>query len=82
MQRMTRPNINAKACNTHSYVTTIGEIDRTSVGCCLEKNGKLACCDRKEEQQEEHAEPVTDLGEVMAKLKVLFQIHQRIRILL
>jgi len=42
----------------------------------------LACCNRKEEQQEEHAEPVADFGEIVAELQVLFQIDQRICVLL
>lgn len=58
----------------HSYITTIGEIDGPVKCCCLEKNGKLAWRNRKEEQQKEYAEPVTDFGEIMAELEVLFQI--------
>ena len=67
-------NWTKQAYNTHSYITTIGEIDWAIVCCGLVKDDKLACCNRKEEQQKEHAEPVTDFGEIMAELQVLFQI--------
>ena len=60
--------------DTHSYITTICEIDWTVVRCCLVKDGKLARRNRREEQQKEHAESVTDLGEIMAELQVLFQV--------
>lgn len=79
---MPKEKKNVKAWGTHSNVTSIGEIDWPAVSCRLEKNGKLACCNRKEEQQEEHAEPVTDFGEIVAELQVLFQIDHRIRVLL
>lgn len=65
---------NKQAYDTHSYITTIGEIDWPVVCCCLVKNGELTCCNGKEEQQKKHAEPVTDFGEIMAELQVLFQI--------
>jgi hypothetical protein len=82
MSNYKKGSFNTKAWSAHSYVSAIGEIDWPVVSSCLKKNDKLACCDRKEEQQEEHAEPVADFGEVMAVLQVLFQINKRIRILL